>query len=174
VLRRGIRSCDAVLISAGSSVGNKDLVPTCIDKIGEPGMIVHGIAMRPSLATGLAVVKGKPTLSLPGFPVSAIIAFRIFGRPLISRVLHARQRFEPVVKARLNERISGPHGYRTFVRVSVRETSEGLVAQPLKLQRSSALVSIVASNGIVTIPENVTALEAGELVDVTMTGEVLE
>ena len=173
ILRKALRSCDIILITAGSSVGKKDLVPECINRLGKPGMLVHGVAMRPSLPTGLAVVDGKPILSLPGFPVSAMIAFRVFGRPLIGRIMGTDDPVEPVVKAILKERVSGPEGFRTFVRVILRRTTEGLVAEPLKLQRSSVLMSMVAANGIVTIPENVEAFDAGQEVDVTVIGEIV-
>lgn len=171
-LRKGLRSCDLVLVSAGSSVGKRDLVPKCINAIGKPGMLIHGIAMRPSLPTGLAVVKGKPILSLPGFPVSAMFAFRIVGRPLIARLLSTEETLEPVVEAVLKERISGTKGYRTFIRVRLTREADGLIAVPLKSQRSSELMSMVSANGIVTIPEDVEGYEAGQMVDVTVIGEI--
>ena len=172
VLRKALRTCDAVMISAGSSVGMKDLVPRCIDDLGNPGMLVHGVAMRPALPTGLAVCGGKPVLSLPGFPVSAIIAFRVFGRPLIAKLSGSELAPEQVVRAVLKEKISGPPGYRTFVRVRVRKTTEGFLAEPLKVQRSSVLMSIVAANGIITIPEHTSSYEAGSMVDVTVVGQL--
>jgi molybdopterin molybdotransferase len=172
VLRRGVRSCDITLVSAGSSIGRRDIVPKCINMIGKPGMLVHGIAMRPSLPAGLAVVKDKPILSLPGFPVSAIFAFRVFGRPLIAKTMGAEEEVEPIVKAVLKERMSGPLGYRTFVRVALRRATEGLIAEPLRSQRSSVLMSMVAANGIVTIPEQIGTFEAGQMVDVTVIGEI--
>ena len=171
-LVRGLKTCDIILVTAGSSVGKKDLVPNCINKLGKPGMLVHGIAMRPSMPTGFGVVKGKPILSLPGFPVSAIFAFRVFVRPLISRLMGTDDTLDPVVRAVLKERVNGPPGYRTFVRVKVKRSPSGLVAEPLKLQRASLMMSMVAANGIVTIPEDVTAFEAGQVVDVSVIGEI--
>jgi molybdopterin molybdotransferase len=171
-LRKGVGSCDIVLISAGSSVGRRDLVPKCINAIGKPGMLVHGIAMRPALPTGLAIVRGKPIMSLPGFPVSTMFAFRTMGRPLIARSLGAKEAIEPVVKATLKGRIIGSPGYRTFVRVVLHRTEEGLVAEPLKSQRSSELMSMVSADGIVTVPEQIAAYEDGQVVDVSVIGEV--
>ncbi len=171
-LRRGLKSCDLLLVSAGSSVGRRDLVPKCINAIGKPGMLVHGMAMRPSLPTGLAVVEGKPILSLPGFPVSAMVAFRIVGRPLIARLLMTLEVPEPSVKAVLKERVSGANGLRVFVRVSVSRQGDGLVAMPLRSQRSSELMSMVSANGIVTVPEGIAGYEAGQTVDVTVIGEI--
>jgi molybdopterin molybdotransferase len=171
-LKKGLLIADAILVTAGSSVGRRDLVPGCIQALGKPGMLVHGVAMRPALPTGLAVVRGKPIVSLPGFPVSALVAFRVFVRPLISRLSGLPQATDPKVKAVLSTSISGGRGWRTFVRVTVRKEQAGLIAEPLRSQKSSALTSMVNANGIVTIPETQGGFEAGQEVEVSLTGEV--
>lgn len=172
-LRKGLKTYDLVIVSAGSSVGKRDLVPECVNGLGKPGMLVHGIAMRPAMPTGLAVVNGKPVFSLPGFPVSALFGFRVFVRPILSRMLGVRELLEPTVSAVLSERITGAPGYRTYVRVAVKRSGRELVAEPLKLQRASVLMSMVGANGIVTIPEEVTAIEGGQTVNVTLIGDIL-
>lgn len=172
LLKKALRSCDALIVTAGSSVGEKDLVPRCVNRLGRPGMLVHGVAMRPAMPTGLAVVDGKPILSLPGFPISAIFGFRVFVRPLIARLLGSEEIVDPVVRAVLKERISNSPGFRAFVRVTLRRTLDGLVAEPLKIQRSSVLMSLVAANGIVTVQEDVAVIEAGQEVEVAVIGEI--
>jgi len=171
-LKMGIRSTDVVLVTAGSSVGRRDLVPRCIDGLGKPGMLVHGVAMRPAMPTGLAIIKDKPVVSLPGFPVSAMIAFRVFVRPLIAKLSGFPDVPDPTVRAVLKERISGGAGLRTFVRVAVRRVQGRFVAEPLRVQRSSVLTSMINANGIVTIPESDIAYEAGTEVEVSLIGEV--
>lgn len=169
-LKAGMATTDLVLVTAGSSVGKRDLVGECINNLGKPGMIVHGVAMRPAMPTGVAVVRGKPMVSLPGFPVSAILAFRAFVRPLLARLVGAAELPEPTVKAVLKERVFGTQGSRTFVRVRVKKLRDGYVAVPLKAQRSSLLTSMVGANGIVTLPESAALVEAGTEVSVTLTG----
>jgi len=171
-LRRALKVSDAVLISAGSSVGKRDFIPKCINSLGKPGMLVHGVAMRPALPTGLAMVRGKPVVSLPGFPVSAMIAFRAFCRPLIATLSGTRAQNELTVKAVLKDRINGIHGHRTYVRVTLTRSAEGLAAEPVRTQQSSALMSMVDANGIVTIPEGVATAEAGQVVEVAVIGEI--
>jgi molybdopterin molybdotransferase len=171
-LKKGLKTCDAVIVSAGSSVGRRDLVPRCVNCLGKPGMMVHGVAMRPAMPTGLAVVNGKPVFSLPGFPVSAFFAFRTFVRPIIAKMLGVKELFESTANAVLSETITGTPGNRTYVRVITKRSDQGLVAEPLKLQRSSVLMSMVRANGIVTIPEEVTAIERGETVTVMLLGEI--
>jgi molybdopterin molybdotransferase len=172
VLKKGLKTCDAVIVSAGSSVGRWDLVPKCVNSLGKPGMLVHGVAMRPAMPTGLAVVNGKPVFSLPGFPVSAFFAFRTFVRPIIAKMLGVKELFESTANAVLSETITGAPGNRTYVRVIIKRNELGLVAEPLKLQRSSVLMSMVSANGIVVIPEEVTAIERGEKVTVILIGKI--
>jgi len=169
-LRAGVAGMDLVLVTAGSSVGKRDLVPESINSLGKPGMIVHGVAMRPAMPTGVAVVKGKPVVSLPGFPVSAMLAFRVFVRPLLDKMVGAPELVEPTVKAVLKDRVGGTPGSRTFVRVKVKRVGDGYVAFPLAAQRSSLLTSMVDANGIVILPESAPLLEAGTEVSVTLTG----
>ena len=171
-LMKGLRNSDVVLVTAGSSVGKKDLVPNCINTLGRPGMVVHGIAMRPAMPTGLAVVNHKPIVSLPGFPVSAMVAFKTFVRPLLARLSGFPMPIERSIRAVLNERVSGAPNLRTFVRVRVEKVQAGFLASPLKAQRSSLLRSMVDANGIVTIPESVGFIEAGEEVNVSLTGDI--
>jgi molybdopterin molybdotransferase len=171
-LKTGMQTADLVLVTAGSSVGRRDLVPRCIEALGKPGILVHGIAMRPAMPTGLAVIKGKPIVSLPGFPVSAIIAFRVFVRPLIAKLSGLPEALDPTAKAVLKERISAGQGLRTFVRVAVRSEQGRLVAEPLKVQRSSVLTSMINANGIVTVPETRSGYDAGEEVGVSLIGEI--
>ncbi len=171
-LLKGLRNSDVVLVTAGSSVGKKDLVPSCINSHGKPGMLVHGIAMRPAMPTGLAVVNRKPIVSLPGFPVSAIVAFKTFVRPLLAKLSGFPMPDERTIRAVLKERVSGAPNIRTFVRVKVEKVQAGFLARPLKVQRSSLLTSMVDANGIVTIPESVGFIEAGEEVNVSLTGDI--
>jgi molybdopterin molybdotransferase len=171
-LGTGLRSADVVLVTAGSSVGIRDLVPNCINSLGKPGMLVHGVAMRPAMPTGLAVVNRKPIVSLPGFPVSAIFAFRVFVWPLLAKLANTPEPVDPSVRAVLKERITGAPNQRTFVRVRVKRVQAGFLAEPLKVQRSSLLTSMVDANGIVTIPEAIAVIEAGQEVDVTLTGDL--
>jgi molybdopterin molybdotransferase len=171
-LKMGLAKTDLVLVTAGSSVGKRDLVPDCINSLGRPGMLIHGVAMRPAMPTGLAVVGGKPIVSLPGFPVSAMLAFRTFVRPLLAKLVGAPEPLEPTIKAVLKEKITGTPNHRTFVRVSVSRVKDEYVATPLKAQRSSLLTSMVDANGVVNVPESAPVIEAGTEVSVTLTGDL--
>ena len=167
-LKQGLRATDLVLVTAGTSVGKGDLVPDIINTLGKPGMLVHGIAMRPSLPTGLAVVDGKPVVSLPGLPVSTMIAFSTFVQPLILKMLGTEPDPQPKIKAKTTKRIVGVPGFRTFVRVLVREEEGRLFAEPLRTPGSGILTTLTRANGIVVIPENVEGFDEGSEVEIQL------
>lgn len=167
-LKRGLTSADLVLVTAGTSVGKGDLVPDVINALGKPGMLVHGIAMRPSLPTGLAVVNRKPIVSLPGLPVSAMIAFSTFVQPLILRMLGTEQDPQPKIRARATKRIVGVPGFRTFIRVLVREKEGKLFVEPLRAPGSGILTTLTRANGMVVVPENVEGYDEGAEVEVQL------
>jgi molybdopterin molybdotransferase len=167
-LKRAVKLSDMVLVSGGSSVGQRDLVPSCISTLGKPGMLVHGVAMRPAMPTGLASVNGVPVMSLPGVPVSAMFAFLIFGRLMIAKLSGIKRVPESRVQAKLARSIKGWRGFRTFVRVILRNTAHGLIAVPVESQRSSVMMSIVTADGFVTVPEDTGEIPARETVEVTL------
>ncbi len=167
-LEKAVKSSDMVLVSGGSSVGQKDLVPSCINAVGKPGMLVHGVAMRPAMPTGLASVGGIPIISLPGFPVSAMFAFLIFGVPMIAKLSGVKPVPEAKLQATTSELIKGVKGYRTFVRVALRKSENGFTARLVDSQRASVMMSIVAADGFVVVPEKTGMIPKGRLLDVTL------
>jgi len=164
----GLNVGDVVLVTAGTSVGPGDIVPKVVNSLGSPGMLVHGVAMRPSMPVGLAVVNGKLILSLPGYPVSAYLAFLEFFPTLVSRLLGSDFMPRPKVKAKLSRRIAGILGSKTYVRVRVNETDHGLIADPVRTSGAGILSSLVQANGFIIIPEQVEGYEESEFVDVEL------
>lgn len=167
-LRQAIETADIVLVSAGTSVGPGDIVPQVIDSLGKPGMLVRGIAMRPSMPTGLGVVNGKPIVSLPGFPVSAYLAFLEFVPSLINHMLGTESLPRPAVKAKLQRRVAGVLGSRTYVRVQVAERGGNVFADPVRTSGAGILSSLVQANGFIIVPEHVEGYEEGQTVEVEL------
>jgi len=163
-----LKSADIVLVTAGTSVGPGDIVPKVIDSLGPPGMLVHGVAMRPSMPTGLGVANGKAIISLPGYPVSAYIAFKEFVPKLIAHLLGSKTLPPHTIKARLARRITGVLGSRTYVRVKVHGEQSGLIADPIRTSGAGILSSLVRANGFIIVLENMEGYEEGELVDVEL------
>jgi molybdopterin molybdotransferase len=163
-----LRACDAVLITGGTSVGEGDLVPDAINSLGEPGMIAHGISIRPGMPTGLAAIGGKPIISLSGYPVAAMIGFMALARPLILALLGSKGDPIPRIRARMARRVASS-GARTFVRVRVKRGAGGdYWAEPLRSSGSGVISSVVKADGLVVIPERREGIEEGEEVEVEL------
>lgn len=166
-LRMGLEESDAIVTSGGTSVGAPDLVPDAINNLGEPGVIVHGVAMRPGMPTALAVVRGKPILVLPGNPAAAMLSFEVFGRPLVSKLLGLeREESRPVLKARMTKRITVTLGRKNIVRVRVLQQNDEFLAEPVSARGSGLISTMTESNGYFVTPENVEGIEEGEIVRV--------
>jgi molybdopterin molybdotransferase len=170
----GIAS-DAIMTSGGTSVGLPDLVPETVNKLGKPGVIVHGVAMRPGMPTALAVVQGKPVLILPGNPVAVMVGFEVFARPLLFRLLGLRYaETRPIIRAVMTKKIASVLGRRTFVRVRVTQKDCEYFAVPVSARGSSLFSTMTNSNGFVIVPENKEGLAEGETVTVHLFAGVQE
>jgi molybdopterin molybdotransferase len=145
---------DALLLSAGSSVGERDYVSRAAESIRDLRMLIHGIAMRPSSPTGLATYRGKPVIFLPGFPTSAIVSFYVFGRPAILKLSGSSDTNMPTIHAIIDENYEGKPGLTHFLRVSVyrdEEVTRAKIVRPTEAQFSSWLRD---ANGIAVIGQD--------------------
>jgi molybdopterin molybdotransferase len=166
-------AADVIITTGGTSVGLSDLVPEAVNKLGKPGVIVHGVAMRPAMPTALAVVAEKPIIILSGNPVAAMIGFEVFARPLISRMLGMKQQeFGPVVTARVTRKVATTLGRKTFVRVRVFQKNGEFFAEPVSAKGSGMISTVAKANGYVIVPENREGLTEGETVTVYLFGYV--
>jgi molybdopterin molybdotransferase len=168
-LRIGLEKSDVIITSGGTSVGGSDFVPDAVNRVAKPGVIVHGVAMRPAMPTALAAANGKPILILPGNPVAAIIGFEVFARPLICRML-GMKRVEPrlTVEAKMTRGIATALGRRNFVRVRVFRHDDELLAEPISARGSGMISTMTKANGFVIVPENREGLEEKEPVSVQL------
>lgn len=177
-LESGVEKADVIITTGGTSVGVSDLVPEAVNKIGKPGVLVHGLAMRPAMPTALAMVDRKPVIILSGNPVAAIVGFEVFARPLICRMLGLKQEeLRPMVKAKTTRRVTTALGRKTFVRVRVLRQDGEFLAEPVSARGSGLISTMTKANGYVVVPENREGLEEGESVlvylfdDVEVVGE---
>ncbi|WP_333870987.1 gephyrin-like molybdotransferase Glp [Desulforamulus putei] len=157
---------DMVLISGGSSVGARDATAKVIETLGSPGVLFHGMAIKPGKPTIGAVVEGKPLFGLPGHPVSAMVVFDLLARPIVeSAGLHRPRRIFPL-RAAITRNIHSATGRDDFLRVTLRRREDGaLVADPV-LGKSGLISTMVKADGVAHIPLTKEGVEAGELVDV--------
>ncbi len=174
-LRIGIHKCDVVITTGGTSVGGLDLVPEVINNLGNPGVVVHGLALRPAMPTAVAVLDGKPVLILSGNPVAAVIGFEVLARPLICLMLGmSREEPRPLVNAIMTRKVASALGRRTFVRVQVTRKDYAFLAEPVSARGSGAISTMTRGNGFVVIPENREGVAEGEAMLVRLFGKVEE
>lgn len=168
-LKLGLARSDFIITSGGTSVGGLDLVPEVVNKVAKPGIIVHGIALRPGMPTALAASEGKPILILPGNPVAAIVGFEVFARPLICKML-GMKRVEPrlSLQAKMTRRVATALGRKNFVRVHVFRRYGQLLAEPVSARGSGLISTMTKANGYVIVPENREGLEEEELISVQL------
>ncbi len=168
----GLKKCDVLITTGGTSVGQFDLLPEVINNLGNPGVIVHGMALRPAMPTGLAVVKGKPILILSGNPVAAMIGFEVFMRPLISKMLGLTSDKRQTINGIMNRKVATRLGRKTYLRVQVLRKNKNFFVEPISARGSSILSSMTKANGFVVVPSNREGIRKGELVSVQLFGSV--
>lgn len=170
-LSRALTKADVVMISGGSSVGTKDMAVEVIRAFPRSELFFHGISIAPGKPTIFAKAAGKPVMGLPGHPVSALVVFSLFGRPLVRMMggEATQSAFTPArtTRARLSQNIASAPGREDYARVTLSGESGGLTAQPVP-GKSGAIFSLVRADGMVRIPHNEEGKEAGEEVEVLL------
>jgi molybdopterin molybdotransferase len=167
-ISESLEKIDLLIITGGTSKGLFDFTVKAIDSLGDPGVIVHGVAMKPGRPTALASIDKKPIISLSGYPVAAMIGFYVFARPLIAKMLDSTYEVEPRVRARVTRRIASNVGMRSFVRVKVSDADGKYVAEPVRTTGSGILSSMIHANGLLIIPEDIEGIDENQEVDIIL------
>jgi molybdopterin molybdotransferase len=171
-----LAECDAVIVTAGSSASARDMTAEAIASLGEPGVLVHGVNVRPGKPTILAVCNGKPVVGLPGNPVSALVIAGLFVVPVIEKLLGLKvQRPRPSVLARWTVNVPSQAGREDWVAVKLSENGkwevgngeERYLAEPV-FGKSNLIFSLAAAEGLVRIPPEATGVSAGEMAEVVL------
>ncbi len=170
LLEKALAENDLVLFSGSSSVGVRDLGERIIARLADPGIIVHGVAIKPGKPVIIGFAGQKPIFGLPGHPVSAAVAFDLFVRPAIARLSGRRVSplpDRPRVRARLQRNLNSAPGRTDFIRVRVEKLKEtpGFAAHPV-LGKSGALSTMVQADGFFIIKESSQGVYEGNLVEV--------
>ncbi len=168
-VREALERSDIVVLSGGTSKGAGDLSHRVVSRLGKPGILVHGVALKPGKPLCLAAVGDKPVVVLPGFPTSAIFTFHAFVAPVIRARAGLPPEAAATVTAQIPIRIASELGRKEFILVSLVETGEGLVAYPTG-KGSGAVTSFSQADGFIEIEALATALEAGSKTEVVLIG----
>jgi molybdopterin molybdotransferase len=159
---------DIVVITAGSSVSIRDITGDVISALGEPGVLVHGVSIKPGKPTILAVADRVPIIGLPGNPVSALVVAGLFVVPLIRRWLGLKDpAIHPTIHAHLAINVVSETGREDYLPVRLVSTEEGFSAEPI-FGRSNLIFTLVRADGLVRIPSEATGLSEGTEVQVIL------
>jgi putative molybdopterin biosynthesis protein len=169
-MRRALESCEVIVLSGGTSKGAGDLSHRVVSKLGEPGILVHGVALKPGKPLCLAVIGGRPLAVLPGFPTSAIFTFHTFVAPVIRALAGLPPEAARTLEAEVPVRIASELGRKEFALVALVAGERGPVAFPTA-KGSGAVTSFSQADGFVEIDALAPALDAGTRARVTLIGQ---
>jgi molybdopterin molybdotransferase len=165
--RKALEAADALVISAGSSVSTRDMTAAVVHALGEPGVLVHGVSLRPGKPTVLGMAGAKPVIGLPGNPVSAMVVCDLFVTPVLSWLCGAEA--NPLargVQARLTKNIASVAGREDYVPVRLERSVDGVWCAEPVFGKSGLIFTLVRADGLVQVPLDKGGLYAGEAVEV--------
>jgi molybdopterin molybdotransferase len=166
VLNKAFSESDTVIVTAGSSISSRDMTAALINELGRPGVLVHGMNIKPGKPTILAVCEGKPVIGLPGNPISAFVIANLIVLPLLEKLSgNLSIGRKPSLSAVIKTNIPSQSGRLDIIPVILEERKDELVAEPIFF-KSNLIFNLVKATGLIHIPENSTGLEAGEHVEV--------
>ena len=167
-LQGGAAAADLVVASGGVSVGRHDQVRSAIERLGE--LDFWRIAVQPGKPLAFGTIGARPVIGLPGNPVSALITFELFVRPLLRAMLGLPGDGRLHLPARLEARIAKDEPRRAYLRVVVRRGPDDWLAAPAGGQGSAQLRALAAANALLVVPEGTAAGEAGAVYDAILLG----
>jgi molybdopterin molybdotransferase len=168
VATQALDECDLVAITAGSSASARDLTGRVINKLGPPGVLVHGVSIKPGKPTILAVCDQKVVIGLPGNPVSALVIAGLFIVPVIESLLGSTNvGFHARIPARLTTNVPSQAGREDWVAARLYSGPSGYQVDPI-FSKSNLIFSLVRANCMIRVPADATGLSAGDLVEVQL------
>ena len=169
-VRAALKQCDIVVLSGGTSKGAGDLSHRIVSRLGAPGVIVHGVALKPGKPLCLGVADGKPIVVLPGFPTSAIFTFHAFVAPVIRAKAGLPPEAAVKVDATVPVRIPSEMGRKEFVLVALVAREDGKVAFPIG-KGSGSVTTFSQADGFLEVDALRTSVDPGTAVKVTLIGQ---
>ncbi len=156
---------DLIVINAGASAGSEDYTAKAIAELGE--VLVHGVSIKPGKPVILGIIKGKPVIGAPGYPVSAYLSFCLFARPIIMKLQGLEPVAPPALAGKLSRHVASTLGQEEFLRVKLGRVGENLIATPLG-RGAGLMLSLVRADGILRVPAMSEGIAAGTEVKVEL------
>lgn len=166
ICARALSETDMVLLSGGSSVGTRDFTVDVLSRLKDSEILVQGISISPGKPTILARSENKTVWGLPGHVASAMVVFKIVVLPFLERLMGmAPHQQQLTIPATITRNIASSQGRRDFVRVRLKESLQGLLAEPV-LGKSGLIRTMVQADGLLEIGEHVEGIEKNTLVKI--------
>jgi putative molybdopterin biosynthesis protein len=177
-LQYALECADIVLLSGGTSKGAGDLSYHVVAELRDPGIVAHGVALKPGKPICLAATRRRPVVVLPGFPTSAIFTFHEFVAPVLRLLVGRGAQERTMVPARLAVKVNSEIGRTEYLLVGLVETVDeaagtSLAAYPMG-QGSGSVTTFSRADGFATIGRHEEIVQAGTLVDVQLLGRELQ
>ncbi len=166
-LQKGLQDCDHIIVTAGSSASARDLTADVMNELAEPGVLVHGVSIKPGKPTIIALAGEKVMIGLPGNPVSALVIAYILVKPIIQVYSGLENRkMSASIPAKLTMNVPSQAGREDWIPVRLIKREEGKFdAEPI-FGRSNLIFLLTKADGLMKIPSSTTGLEAGAAVSV--------
>jgi putative molybdopterin biosynthesis protein len=164
--------CDAIVLSGGTSKGAGDLSYLVVSEFNDPGIVAHGVALKPGKPVCLAVSGGRPIVVLPGFPTSAVFTFHEFVAPVLREMAGLAPENRQTVEATLPIRMNSDRGRTEYSLVSLVRGESGLSAWPMG-KGSGSVTTFSLADGFITIDQHTEIVDEGSSVLVTLLGREL-
>jgi molybdopterin molybdotransferase len=165
---RALADSDVVILSAGSSVSTRDMTAQVVDRLGQPGVLVHGVSLKPGKPTILGVCGGKPVFGLPGNPVSCMVTYDLFVAPTLAHLTGASAAPRRTLIARLARNVASATGREDYIQVRLQQAPDGaLEALPI-FGKSNLIFTLIRADGMLKVPLDAGGLAAGAQVEVVL------
>lgn len=167
VTTRALEECDILCISGGSSAGEKDETVKIIDSLGSPGVLVHGIAVKPGKPTIIGKAHNKPVIGLPGHPASAFMIYSIFVTNIMDTMNSVQHDSKKKIAAMLPQNYPSNTGREEFVPVKLEFKKDTCIAHPV-FGKSGQIKMLSDADGYIHIKRGAEGLMAGSTVEVIL------
>lgn len=157
--------CDGLIITAGSSASTRDFTAQIVRQLGKPGILSHGVNIKPGKPTILAVCNGKPVIGLPGNPVSALVIAILFVIPMVKK-LSGMSRQIPLIRgmAKISVNLASVSGREDYWPVKIMQSGGEKIAEPI-FYKSNLIFTLVKADGLAIVPADANGIAAGELIE---------
>ena len=163
-MRDALPRVDMLIVSGGSSIGVRDFAREAIDSLGKPGVLVHGVAVKPGKPTIIAVADGIPIFGLPGHPVSCLTVFRLLVEPAIARWMGGKL-VRRELSARIGANVASAAGREEYVSVRIVRRNGETWADPV-FSKSALISGLASADGTIRIPAGTEGIQKGDAVTV--------